>query len=349
MKYVRRDNCFPWVEDWARAQELMDNQLKVDWPQLLQGIAGQLNPIQDELFAQYPLSYYWSTYQSEWTGDVAFRDAADLRALHPRLPRHGMTALSCTDVMRFLGRRIPRSGEVPKWFNGEVTSDVKEREEGVRQKHSINGNNEELYDKAYTAVGSVLRPECTIHNVKDLRTYRPKEGDPDGPPTWRQMRRGIADLHRRAEVSQKANERYLEALTGVDESATVAELVENLTKPRNWNGRRVRALRPLEREDCALLEAAGRGEFVLNGLRNRDLQRLLFEKEPDSPKETRRRSAQASRKLRLLRAHGLLQKVSRTHRYQVTEAGRKAITAARAPAPRSRSDDLAPVAANCRF
>ncbi len=327
LNYVRQDNCFAWVEDWVRAQELMDSQLKVDWPQLLHGIAGQLNPIQEELFAKYPLSYYWSTYQSEWASDVVFREASALRALHPRLLRHGMTALGSTDVMRFLGRRIPRDGEVPKRFNGEVVSDVKEREQGVRLKHSVNGNSQKLYDKAYTEVGSVLRPECTIHNVEDLRTYRPKEGDPDGPLAWRTMRRGIADLHRRAEVSQKSNERYLEALAGVDESATVAELVENLTRPANWNGQRVRPLRPLEREECALFAAVGRGEFVINGLRNRDLQRLLFDTEPDSPKEAKRRSAQVGRKLRLLRAHKLLQKVPRTHRYTVTEAGRKAITA----------------------
>jgi len=34
-----------------------------------------------------------------------------------------------------------------------------------------------------------------------------------------------------------------------------------------------------------------------------------------------------SRKLRLLRAHGLIQKVPKTHRYQVTETGRLAIAA----------------------
>ena len=142
------------------------------------------------------------------------------------------------------------------------------------------------------------------------------------------MRRGIADLHRRAEVSQKANERYLDALASVDESATVAELVEDLTRPVNWQGQRVRALRPLDSADSALLEAVGRGEFVIHGLRNRDLQRLLFPTAAaDTPAEAKRRSAQVSRKLRLLRAHGLLQKVPRTHRYQVTAAGRKAITA----------------------
>jgi hypothetical protein len=63
---------------------------------------------------------------------VAFREAATLRRLHPRLVRHGRTALASTEVMRFRGRRIPGRGEVPQRFNGEVVSDVKEREEGVR-------------------------------------------------------------------------------------------------------------------------------------------------------------------------------------------------------------------------
>jgi hypothetical protein len=327
LSYVRRDNCFPWVEDWARAQQLMDDQLKVDWPRRLDEIAGQLNPIHDEVFAKYPLDYYWSTYQSEWASDVVFREAAMLRRLQPRLMRHGMTALGSRDVMRFLGRRIPLNGEVPKRFNGEVVSNVQEREEGVRLKHFVNGNSEKLYDKAYTEVGSVLRPECTIHNVEDIRTYRPKEGDPDGPLGWRPMRRGIADLHRRAEVSQKANERYLDALASVDESSTVDELVEDLTRPVQWNGQRVRALRPLDAADSALLEAVGRGEFVVNGLRNRDLQRLLFDTAAESPKEAKRRSARVSRQLRMLRAHGVIQKVPKTHRYQITAAGRKAITA----------------------
>src|SRR5258708_5157353 len=39
----------------------------------------------------------------------------------------------------------------------------------------------------------------------------------------------------------------------------------------------------------------------------------------------RQRSAAVSRKLRLLRAHGVIQKVSKTDRYQVTPAGRLAI------------------------
>ena len=140
-------------------------------------------------------------------------------------------------------------------------------------------------------------------------------------------RRGIAGLHRRAEVSQKANDRYFTALACVDDSATVKELTDGLAQSTTWNGKRVRALRPWAAEDIALLEAVNRGEFIINGLRNRDLQALLFSTPAESAKEKRRRSAAISRKLRLLRAHGLLQKVTRTHRYQITTPGRKAITA----------------------
>jgi hypothetical protein len=69
------------------------------------------------------------------------------------------------------------------------------------------------------------------------------------------------------------------------------------------------------------------GEFLLNGFRNRDLRSLLFAKAPDSVQEKRRRSAWASRQIRLLRAHGLIQKVPHENRYLVTKCGRQIITA----------------------
>jgi len=89
----------------------------------------------------------------------------------------------------------------------------------------------------------------------------------------------------------------------------------------------VRALNPLAAEDAALLEAVRRHEFLLNGLRNRDLRRLWFGEGSVPAAERRRQSAAVTRKLRLLRGHGLIHKVPKTHRYLVSEAGRKAITA----------------------
>jgi hypothetical protein len=254
-----------------------------------------------------------------------------------------MTTFSSPDVMRYLGKRIPLSGDVPKHFSGEVVSDLKHRPEGVRIKHRVNGNSLKLYDKAFTVVGSVLRAEATVHNGDDFRVYRPKEGDPEGELAWRQMRRGIADLHRRAEVSRKAAERYLDAFASVDEDTTLEELIRRLGQPRQWRGRRVRALRPFG-DDSTLLEAISRGEFAINGFRNRDLQAIFFPRAAKSPEEARRRSAWVSRKLRLLRAHGMISKVAGTHRYQLTASGRKASTAI-LTALRSTVRQLTPLAA----
>jgi hypothetical protein len=58
------------------------------------------------------------------------------------------------------------------------------------------------------------------------------------------MRRGIADLHRRAQVSQKAAERSLDALPSVDDDTPVGELIQRVAQPTHWRRRRVRALRP---------------------------------------------------------------------------------------------------------
>ena len=46
-----------------------------------------------------------------------------------------------------------------------------------------------------------------------------------------------------------------------------------------------------------------------------------------TPAEARRRSAWVSPKLRVLRAHGLIYRVTGTHRYHLTKAGRIATTA----------------------
>ena len=343
IKYVAAGNCFPWIEDWARAQRLMDEQLKTEWPKILEPIAQQLNPAHQAIFEKYPAQYYWSTYQSEWAIDTVFHKADELRRLYPRLIHHAVTTFGCKDVLRYLGKPTLLSGAIPARFSGEVVSNLKQREEGVRIKHLVNGNSVKLYDKAFSAVGSVLRAETTIQNGSDFRVFRPKEGDPEGPKSWRPLRRGIADIHRRAEISKKSSERYLDSFGVVNDDTTLEELVTRLQQHVVWRGRRVRALRPFA-EDSALFTAIMRSEFAISGLRNRDLQALLFSSPPSTPREARRRSALISRKLRLLRAHGLITKIQGTHRYQLTTSARKAGTAI-LTAIRSTISQLTPLAA----
>jgi len=92
------------------------------------------------------------------------------------------------------------------------------------------------------------------------------------------------------------------------------------------DGRRHRALNPWSEKDAALLAAVSRGEYAINGMRNRDVRRRLWTK-VGTDKAERRRAGVVTRQLRLRRAHGLLRKVSGTHRYVVTQGGRKIITA----------------------
>jgi hypothetical protein len=69
MKYVRQDNCFPWVEGWDQAQGCWI-ELRTNWPKWLGRIARELNPVHMQMFRNFPMSYYWTTYQSEWAIDV---------------------------------------------------------------------------------------------------------------------------------------------------------------------------------------------------------------------------------------------------------------------------------------
>jgi hypothetical protein len=324
--HQRRDNCFTHIDDVAAAQELLTGQLRTDWPALLNGIARQVNPVHEQLFAKLPVPYYWSADQSEWASDVMFTSPAALAKVYPGLVRHGIQTLGSRDVMRFLGKRVPAGGGIDKSFTGEVVSDLAERVEGVRVKHRVKANAIKMYDKQ----GSVLRVETTLNDARDLKVYRPKEGEENragAPKRWRPLRKGVADMHRRAEVCQAANERYLEALAQAADTTPLGELAAGVCRPVRRQGRRARALNPLNLQDARLLEAVGRGEFAINGFRNRDLRAVLCGAAPRDPRQRRRQSAMITRKLRMLRAHGLIRKLPRTHRYQLTDKGRRTITA----------------------
>jgi hypothetical protein len=327
MKYRQQGNCFVWIEDYDHARALMKRQLETNWRELLESFARQLNPIQEAIFEQYPCDYYWTAYQTEWATDMVFKDGDYLRRLMSNLVRHGLLSYRSRDVLRFFGKKVNQSGQIPGWFQGELKTDLKSYHEGERVKYSMDGNLAKFYDKAYSEYGNVLRAaETTINNPTVFRTYRPKEGGEETDLKWRQMRKGVADVHRRAEVSQKTNERLIDALASVDDSRTVEELTDAMQKPVTWKGRRVRALRPWA-EDKALLAAIGQGDFMINGFRNRDLQALFYHQPAETDAERRRRSAAVSRKLRMLRAHGLIHKVTRTHRYMVASEARTVLVA----------------------
>lgn len=321
--YLKKENTFLRVADLARAQSLLDEQRKTDWPKELRSLLNQVHPLHRQIGRPLGLQYYWSVSESEYATDVLFRNAASLARHYPAWVHHAMSSFASPDVMRFLGRYVPPStGRVTGLFDGEIISDTKRRPEGVRVKHSVNGNSIKFYDKQ----GSVLRVETTIVRPEEFKAYRRPEGRPQETKRWLPLRRGLADFQRRAEISRRANERYLTGLAATHSTIPLYEWVRQTCEPVMRQGQRYRALNPWSIADGRMLELVNRGEFAINGFRNRDLCGLFFKPTSD-PAEKKRRRGWMCRRLRCLRAHGLIQKVSGTHRYVVTVKGRITITA----------------------
>ncbi len=320
--YKQRENCFTWIEDVAKAQALARTQLESCWPKLLQPLLEECHPLAPELCRPLGLYYYWSVNQSEYATDVIFKSHEVLAELYPSLVHHGIKHFGSTDVMRFLGHKVTAAGRVNPNYKGEVLSDLKHRPEGIRLKHQASGNTLKMYDKQ----GSVLRVETTLNHPHQYRIYRASEKNPDGPKRWQVLRKGVSDLHRRAEVSEASNRRYLSALASVRSGEALGQLSAELCRPLIKKGRRYRALNPWSEKDSELLSAISGGDWMLNGFRNRDIRLALYGQSPD-PKQQRRSAARVTRQLGLLRAHGLIKKVSGTHRYVVTTEGRRILTA----------------------
>ncbi len=314
--HERRDNCLASVEKPDRAQRLLDKQLRTNWPRELDGLARAANPAHAHVFRGDHLARYWTTHQLEWATDVMFDSSESLAELYPDLLTHAIRNLGSQDVLRFLQKKL--TGH----FQGEARSSLRKRSEGVRVKHFVNANSIKMYDKQ----GSVLRVETTINQVGDFKAYRAKEGDPGGERSWRRCRKGIADLHRVTQICHAANAAYLESAAAVDSSQELGRLLQGIVKPDKLGKQRIRGLRPWDDRDLALMKAVSRGEFLVHGFRNRDIVALLHPT-PSRPEEAKRRSAAVGRLLRILRAHGLIRKLPRTHRYRVTDKGREVCAA----------------------
>src|SRR5262249_46763119 len=117
------------------------------------------------------------------------------------------------------------------------------------------------------------------------------------------------------------------ALAVVESATLLGELSGPLCHRLGKDGRRYRALNPLGEPDARLLEFVGQGEHLITGFRNRDVRQYLYRDRSPAGSVHRMQSGRVSRLLGLLRAHGLIQKISKTHRYQVTPRGREVITA----------------------
>ena len=60
----------------------MNEQLRTRWPQLLEQIMRDLNPLHPAMLGKFRAPYYWSVYRAEWASDVMFKRPSDLASIY---------------------------------------------------------------------------------------------------------------------------------------------------------------------------------------------------------------------------------------------------------------------------
>jgi hypothetical protein len=306
--YHKQDNAFTWIEDTRRAQRFADRLVRMNWPRILTSLARRVNPLLKDLLAG--MDYYWVTDQAEYATDVMFEGPAALKPLYEKLVKHASTCFSAEDVLQFLGRKLHGN------YQGEVLSDYKKRWPGARVKHRAKGNWIKMYDKH----GRVLRIETVINQPREFKVRRRGVRKGREVLDWFPLCKGVANLFRYAEISRRANRRYLDALAAVEPPVKAMRDLQRLACSRRQNGRPHRGFNPLAKDDLDLFAAILRGEHALQGICNRDVRRELFGETGDH--DFRRRQAnKVSRFLRRLHVHGLVAKIPRSRRWRLTVRG----------------------------
>lgn len=313
--YNKDGNCFPWIEDIETAQNLLNRQLETNWSQMLMKLSLKSCPALSEVIRPLKPEYYWSADDTEWATDIMFKSVKSLDELYPSFLHHAMHVCDSPSVMRYFGRRQLR-GVYPD----EIVSDYRRRYEGIRVKHFKNRNSVKMYNKS----GSILRIETTIRNTREFKVFRHPDDNKNRPASWQKMRKGVSDLYRRCEVSDKCNERYADSLASAQVADKLKEVVSPACNKTKKNGRTYRGLNPWQQQDYRLLTFLACGENTIGGFRNKDLRKWLYPKSERLEKQEKKKySGRTTRLIKLLRVHGLIKKIAKENRYMLTAKGQK--------------------------
>src|SRR6202050_4566911 len=214
--FVQAENAFLQLDDPAAAQQLADQFWQLDWVSILNRFVAPVNLLLQQPWLEQR-AYRWVINQAEFSTDLRFTSQQTLADLYRPLLEHALLNFSASDILGYLGRRLhPR-------FDGEVLTDLKKgRHPGARIKHRMKNNWLKMYDK----FGLVLRIETVINNPREFRVRRlqTRAGRPE--MAWCPMNKGVCNLYRYREVALAANERYLEALSVVDDPAPAYRQIE---------------------------------------------------------------------------------------------------------------------------
>ena len=321
LDFLRQGNKFLHIEDYALAQRLLNQQLDRQWPHLLNSFLSTAFPTMGATLGPH-LSYYWTLWQSEWATDLILDAPAELTATMSSILRHAWITGNSAGVLRYLGRPLTATGKPHANSNNEVMSRVLDFHDGLRVRHWVDHNSVKVYNEQ-----NVLRIETTINQPYMFKVWRRAQGqDPNARKKLRPLRKGVADIPLRAQVSQEVNDRFMDQLSTFNDQTPLIDLLTPYVRSRTQQGRCVRAL-DIGGKDRELLQAISDPDFTVSGITNTALRRKLSSTSWGVGRTDKQLSARISRHLRLLRDHGIIRKLPNRHRYHLTDKGRQLTTA----------------------
>lgn len=301
IKYTMIDNAFDSIDDVVTAQELSDSISIEKLHRKLDEFAWQFCPV----YKDFKLKYHWSVMQAEYATDIVFQKQDCLQQIYSELMATAIHTVKPENIATFLGHRLdPR-------YEGEVGNNYNVRIEGSRLKHTMGSASIKMYDK----FSKILRIETTSNDISFFKHFR-EVVHRDGSTSHEMaaLKKNIYSLSFLTDNLKASNKRYLEFISAFDNKQVGRKRLEKITSSKIDNNRNYKGFNFFSNEDLSVLTSIARGEFNINGLRNKNLQKLLGFT-----------GSKISRLIKRLKVHGLIKKTANSYKYYMTKIGKETL------------------------
>jgi hypothetical protein len=301
IKFSMIDNAFDSLEDTGKAQELSDKISIEKLHRKLDEFAWRFSPV----YKDFNLRYHWSVMQAEYATDLVFKKQESLQTIYSELVATAIHTVKPENIATFLGHKLdPR-------YEGEVGNNYNVRIGGSRIKHTMGSVSIKMYDK----FRKILRIETTANDISFFKHFR-EVVHRDGTVSHKMapLKKNIYSLSFLADNLKASNRRYLEFISAFDNKEVGRKRIEDVTSSKSENNRNYKGFNFFSAEDLLVLTAIVRGEFNINGFRNKNMQKILGFN-----------GGKISRLIKRLRVHGLVKKATDSYKYYLTKIGKETI------------------------
>ena len=303
--YQRVENAFTYIANYERAQELSDKIRVEDIHEVCDILMNRYCPLPEE----WGLTWNYTIEQVEYAMDVIWKEQGELKPVYDNIIKTIMHTVTPENIATFLGKRLTVK------FEGEMGSLYNERVLGTRIKHQMG----ELSVKVYDKFGKVLRIEVTAYDVSKLNAFRDvfkRNGEIESKVA--PVKKNIYSLFVLIPVFKAIIGRYLEFISSFDDPTDGIKKLDTVTTDKKTGKRTFKGLNFSNKHDESILLAIADGKYTINGLRAKNLREVFTELPP----------WKISGILARLKHLGLIRKIAKSYKYQLTTLGRNVITAA---------------------